>query len=136
MRSRITAAVFRERATGAAPVVLAKPIFTYGLQPNPAERGWAVHCGCDAHGDHGACTKDCWRYLGCGHPKGVMVVALTEDEADSRDGEPLADTDPLFTVTSGQVHAALTANPDIAKRTTPKDVVKLLRGLRIGVKKP
>lgn len=33
---------------------------------------WYIGCGCDTHGDHGGCTKQCKNY-GCVHPIGVTL---------------------------------------------------------------
>lgn len=136
-RGHVVAATFREQATAGrpapTPVVVDQPVFTYGLVPNPDFRGWAVSCGCDGHGDHAACTKAC-RNWGCVHPKGVMVTAMTEAEADARSGEPVAETDPWFRVRGSKVDAALAARPALAAHESRDDLVAFLSDLRIGVK--
>lgn len=144
---RVITAVFREQmpegeleervAAGGfppGPVVVDEPVFTYGLQPDPGFRGWAVACGCDGHGDHFACTEQCENW-GCAHPVGVQVVAMTEEEADARSGEPLGDTDPFLTVPMSKVAAAVNARPGMTARVSPEDVVAVLADLRIGVKR-
>lgn len=136
-RGHVVAAVFREQRPAGeapgAPVVVDEPVFTYGLQPDPDFRGWAVSCGCDGHGDHMACTKEC-RNWGCVHPKRVEVVAMTEVEADARSGEPLARTDPWFRVRGSKVDAALAARPALAAHESRDELVAFLSDLRIGVK--
>lgn len=53
------------------------------------EMKWAVHCGCDYHGDHLACDERC---DSCVHPLGIdEVTAATEEEANARSGVSLDD---------------------------------------------
>lgn len=60
---------------------------------------WAVPCGCDAHGDHGACERNpCHKYLGCVHPIGMEITSATEEEADARARQPVpTPADPAVT---------------------------------------
>jgi len=141
---KLITAVFREQisderraelaATGGfppGPAVVDNPVFTYGLEEDPDARGWAVACGCDHHGDHLGCTRRC-ENDGCGHPVGVEVIAMTEAEADARSGVPLGDTDPVMSVTTGQLAAALMTIPGV-HRPALVDLTRILNALRIGV---
>ena len=39
---------------------------------------WYISCGCDGHGDHAGCSKQCELY-GCAHPRGITISGTLEE---------------------------------------------------------
>lgn len=53
-----------------------------------AIQSWYIACGCDHHGDHLGCTKEC-RIYGCAHPRGIVIEgSLRESELYSGGDTP------------------------------------------------
>lgn len=44
-----------------------------GRYATSTDEFWYVPCGCDLHGDHAACERDCRLSGQCLHPRGVQV---------------------------------------------------------------
>ena len=66
-----------------------------GCGKNPCTNGcneitnWSISCGCDSHGDHLGCSKECNKY-GCVHPRGLELSGTLQETALYSDKLPPA----------------------------------------------